>query len=152
MLFRALTRARRAKEAAAAFDEMVALGLVPRVTHYQQLIVLFALTDDLAGAEAWAARLLKDKDGVLPSRDALDALVLAYRRAPAADAKKHEAKLAACVKRLDELVATETAGAIAGEPRGVQWKMKFKAVTSTGGDDKAKADAKPAAAAAPKKK
>jgi pentatricopeptide repeat protein len=147
----ALGRAGRTKEAAAAFDAMVAGGLVPRVAHYQLLIIAHARSNDVSGAESWSAKLKADKD-MAPSREALHALVAAYQHA---DAKKHDAKIKACEKQLTAMSEAEQATQAADEPSGVQWQMHFKPVTSTGGDDKGAAakggDKKPAAKPAAKK-
>lgn len=147
VLISALARAARTKEAVAAFEAMVAGGLLPRVSHYLALILMHARNKDGAAAEAWAARLKADKD-IAPSREALYAMVEAFSASPA-DAKKHETKIKALRAQIDTLNAAETVAQAADEPSGVQWKMHFKPVTSTGGEDKGAAAKGGAAAKAP---
>ena len=152
ILIGALAAAERVKEACAAFEAMVAEGLLPRIAHYHQLIVLHLRQKDLGSAEAWVQRLKTDKD-LAPTRPALELLVETYT---AVDAKKHDVKIKALQEQLNTMKAAETASLAPNEPSGVQWKMHWKPVTSTGGDDKGAAakggaDKKPAAKPAAKK-
>jgi hypothetical protein len=153
-LIGALGAAGRPADAAAQFETMVKSGLLPTVHHYQLLIMAFAQHGDVAGAEGWATRLKKDKEAI-PSLTASTALLTMYAKQPATAAKGHAARVAELTANVERVRAAESQTS-PKEPEGVQWSMKFKAVTSTGGDDKGAAakggaPAKPAAKPAAKK-